>query len=154
MALPILLLFLFAAVDLGRAVFLGMALEDAAYAACRTACEEGAEGATSEALRNAALRESPALSGDGLTLEASMQVGEVQRGFYDHRLFDEGEGSFVQRPSQTAHRPVRVILKLEGAYLTPVGAIMEAASGGAGSGFSYETVIEGMIDETVGGGAW
>ena len=64
LALPILLAFFCAAVDLGRAVFLGMALEDAAYAACRAVCSEGAEGATSDALRDAVLLEAPALSGD------------------------------------------------------------------------------------------
>lgn len=154
LALPILLAFFCAAVDLGRAVFLGMALEDAAYAACRAVCSEGAEGATSDALRDAALLEAPALSGDGLTLEVSVQVGEVQRERYAHRLFDAETGSFLERPSQTACRPVRVALRLKGTYLTSVGALAATASGEGEAGFSYEAAAVGTIDETVEGGSW
>lgn len=154
LALPLLLTLLFAVVDLGRTVFLGMALEDAAHAACRAVCSPGTNSGTVEAAERAAFAASPALAAEGLQLEASVDVGGREEEAYAHRLYDAGEESFRERPSMVARRSVRVDLKLRGSYLTPVGALLAAAEGRESAQFAFAASARGERDETVEGGAW
>ncbi|WP_232050936.1 TadE/TadG family type IV pilus assembly protein [Arabiibacter massiliensis] len=153
LALPILLAFLFAVVDLGRSVFLGMALEDAAHAACRAVCSAGS-GEAEQTAREAALAASPSLAAEGLRLAVAAHVGELEEEPYVHRLYDADEGAFEERPSRTARRTVRVDLELEGSYLTPAGALIAVAEGRGDGGFAYAASAAGERDETVEGGAW
>ena len=154
LALPLLLVFLFAVVDLGRTVFLNMALGDAAHAACRAVCASGSGSAAVEVAREAALAASPSLAAEGLWLQVSVDVGDREEESYAHRLYDAEARSFVERPSKVAHRDVRVELELKGAHLTPVGSLLAEAAGREGAGFSYASSATGERDATVEGGVW
>lgn len=154
-ALPLLLLFLFAVVDLGRSVFLHMALEDAAHAVCREASGHPAGDVAESRLREAAFAAAPALARDGLRLDVGVRFGEAEDFEYAHRFYDGASGQFVERPSRVRSRPVEVALVLEGGYLTPLGAALSSGGEGEGSGrFSFRAQVRGVADATVEGGAW
>lgn len=153
-ALPLLLLFLFAVVDLGRTVFLSMALNDAAYAACRAVSQHPAGEGLGERAREAALVASPALGGDGLRLEASVRFDAPQDRAYTHRFYNAATGSFDERASKTTSQAVEVTLELAGSYLTPLGTVLSQASGTADGRFAFQTQVRGFSDATVKGGAW
>ena len=130
-ALPLLLLFLFAVVDLGRSVFLSMALDDAAHAVCEAASGHPA----------------------GDVADVSVRYGEFEDRPYEHRFYNERTDAYDERTSFARSRPVEVSLVLEGAYLTPLGAGL--SSGGEGSGrFAFRAQVRGAADATVEGGAW
>ena len=149
LVLPVLLTFLFAVVDLGRTVFLNMALEDAAFATCRVACASAEQTSSEAELRAAALSASPALGGEGLALTARVQQGDPVAEERVLRIFDEEQGAFAEYPAQTAHRTVRIELVLEGTYLTPVGSLIATASGREDATFAYVASVAGEADETL-----
>lgn len=151
--LPLLLVFLFAVVDIGRAVFLHMALADAAHAACQAAASRPEE-ASAAAMRDAALEASPALSGSGLRLTVSVRFGESETTPYVHRLPAGGRGAFEEREAHVRKRPVEVEAVLEGGYLTPVGAAMASAGGSDDASFRFASRSSAVADETVNGGGW
>ena len=121
-ALPLLLLFLFAVVDLGRSVFLSMALDDAAHAVCEAASGHPAGDVAESQLREAAFAAAPALDRDDLHLDVSVRYGEFEDRPYEHRFYNERTDAYDERTSFARSRPVEVALVLEGAYLTPLGA--------------------------------
>ena len=88
-ALPLLLLFLFAVVDLGRSVFLSMALDDAAHAVCEAASGHPAGDVAESQLREAAFAAAPALDRDDLHLDVSVRYGEFEDRPYEHRFYNE-----------------------------------------------------------------
>lgn len=149
-ALPLLLVFLFAVVDLGRTVFLYMALDDAAHAACRAASGLAAGEASRAELEHAALAASPGLKSDALHLDVSASYGELEEASYAHRWYDESIKGFVELPSIASRRTVEVECVLRGAYLTPLGKVLSLAEG-EGSSFVYEVCVQGVCDETIGG---
>ncbi len=129
--LPVLFAFLCAIVDLGRVVFLGIALCDAAHEACRVASGLPVAAVSEEDLLDAALQASPALAGEGLRLSASVSYGDAEDASYVHHAFDEASGTFQERLVRTRRRSVSVELELSGSFLTPVGDLVAAADGGA-----------------------
>lgn len=135
-SLPVLLLFLCAAIDFGRMVFLNIALGDGAFAACQAACEmsEG-ELVPEEAVRTAQ-NASPALSAPGLAMQASVLYGEPRESPVSQRVFDPSTQSFEARHIEVGSRSVTVRLTLDGTYLTPVGAAVAAAKGDGEGTFS------------------
>ena len=152
-ALPLLLLFLFAVVDLGRSVFLSMALDDAAHAVCEAASGHPAGDVAESQLREAAFAAAPALDRDDLHLDVSVRYGEFEDRPYEHRFYNERTDAYDERTSFARSRPVEVSLVLEGAYLTPLGAGL--SSGGEGSGrFAFRAQVRGAADATGEGGAW
>ena len=153
-ALPLLLLFLFAVIDLGRTVFLSMALNDAAYAACRTASAHPAGDVAESQLREAASAAAPALGQDGLQLEVSVRYGEFEDCTYTHRLYNEETGVFDERTSLTKSRTVEVSMVLRGGYLTPLGTALSGAEDGGDGRFALRAQARGVADATVEGGAW
>ncbi|MFQ9179185.1 MAG: TadE family protein [Eggerthella lenta] len=116
-ALPLLLLFLFAVVDLGRSVFLSMALDDAAHAVCEAASGHPAGDVAESQLREAAFAAAPALDRDDLHLDVSVRYGEFEDRPYEHRFYNERTDAYDERTSFARSRPVEVALVLEGAYL-------------------------------------
>lgn len=154
-ALPLLLLFLFAVVDLGRSVFLSMALDDAAHAVCREASEHPAGDVEESQLRKAAFAAAPALDRDDVRLDVSVRYGEVEDRTYAHRFYDEATGTYDERASHARSRSVEVELVLEGGYLTPLGAALPGGVGSGGAGrFAFRAQVGGVADATVEGGAW
>lgn len=154
-ALPLLLLFLFAVVDLGRSVFLSMALDDAAHAACREASGHPAGDVAESQLREAAFAAAPALDRAGLRLGVSVRYGEMEDRAYAHRFYNDATGAYDERTSYARSRPVEVSLELAGQYLTPLGAALSGGSEGEGAGrFAFHAQVRGVADETVEGGAW
>lgn len=150
-ALPLLLVFLFAVVDLGRTVFLHMALDDAAHAACRAACSYSAGEGSKAKLERAALSASPGLGGEALSLDVSASYGQPEEVPYAHRWYDGNAEGFMVRPSFAVRRTVEVECVLRGTYLTPLGAAL-SGEGAAGSSFVYRARAQGVCDETAGGG--
>lgn len=153
-ALPLLLLFLFAVIDLGRTVFLSMALNDAAHAVCRTVSEQAGQSASESQMRQAAFEASPALDRDGLRLRIAVQYGELEDRAYAHRFYDEAAGRYDERVSHTSTRAVEVSVELEGAYLTPLGDALSGAAGEGAGRFVYRAQASGVADATVEGGSW
>lgn len=154
-ALPLLLLFLFAVVDLGRSVFLSMALDDAVHAVCREASGHPAGDAAESQLREAAFAAAPALARDDMRLEVSVRYGDVEDRAYAHRFFNDATDAYDERTSYARSRPVEVSLGLEGRYLTPLGAALSGGSEGEGAGrFVFHAQVRGVADATVEGGAW
>lgn len=154
LALPLLVVFLFAIMDVGRTVFLHMALADAAHAACQVVVDDSEDGVTQSALREAALTAAPALAVEGLSVSVKVRYGDTQTESYGHRLYDEESAAFEKRISQIEKREVVVTVGLEGSYLTPLGNALSVAQGRSDSGFSHEAQATGVIDTTVKGGSW
>lgn len=156
-ALPVLAVFLCGAVDLGRSVFLGMALDDAAHAVCQEAASkslaEWNSGAVAESrLRACALEAAPALGAAGLALDVAATCGDEVEVRAMHRGFDGVEGAFRAQEVALRSREVRVEARVDGTYLTPVGAIIAAAQGAADAGFSFRASAVASMDTTTEGG--
>lgn len=150
-ALPLLLMFLFAVVDLGRSVFLSMALNDAAHAVCREASGHPSGDVAESQLRAAAFAAAPALDHDDVRLDMSVRFGEYEDRAYAHWFYNDATEAYDERTSYVRSRPVEVALVLEGSYLTPLGAVL--ASGDAGR-FAFRAQTIGAADATVEGGSW
>lgn len=151
--LPLVLVFLFAVLDLGRAVFVHAELENAAASVCR-GIETRAIAAGQQAIVDAACAAAPSLGSDSLGLSAEVRFGELEERSYTHRLYDRVSDGFSARASQTRARPFEVVLQAKGDYLTPVGLALSAAAGQAGGAFCFAARAVGVVDETVEGGAW
>ena len=148
-ALPLLLTFLCATVDLGRTVFLGIALNDAAYAAARAAAAQPDGTISTDELLAAARAGAPAVGGGGLDLAGSVFVGSEEARRVPQRVFDANAGSFEQRPVEARRRPITVQLSLRGRYLTPVGAAVAASRGDADARFELRASFSSEWDGTV-----
>lgn len=153
-ALPLLLLFLFAVIDLGRTVFLSMALNDAAHAVCRTVSDRGGGRVAESQIRQAAFEASPALDREDLQLRVVVRYGEYEDRAYAHRFYNEATGLYDERVSHTRTRAVEVSVELEGAYLTPLGEALSSAAGEGAGRFACRARASGVADATVEGGAW
>lgn len=153
MGLPVLLLFLFAIIDLGRTALLYTAAQDGVHAACRVAAEKAADGVSEAALKEAMLEASPALAGDGLRLSVSVRFGDPEERSYAHHVYDGDAGSFEEVKRCVRWRDVEVGLVLEGRYLTPLGPLLAAASGHGGDGFAYKLRSGCAADATAIGGS-
>ena len=152
MGLPILLVFLFAVIDLGRTALLFTAAQDGVHAACRIAATEASAGGVSEAtLKESMLEASPALAGDGLRLSVSVRFGDPDERVCVHHVYNGDEGRFEEVEGSVRWKNVEVDLVLEGRYLTPLGPLLAAASGGAGDGFVYEVRSRCAADVTAEG---
>ncbi len=146
MTLPLLLLFLCALIDFGRVVFMQMAVDDAAQAACRQACE-GTSAGDSAALAQATAERavSEALRGDGASVSAQTQasVGAPERVEYARRRYDPQARSFIEIPSGVDSRTVKVAVRAQVVCLTPVGLAAARAAGEDG-GFRVEAEAAGV----------
>lgn len=151
-ALPLLLVFLFAVIDLGRVVFLGAEANTAAYAVCRRVEDRPETARSHEALQEAAVEASPSLAGEGLKLEVVAAVGEIEERTFVYRLRDGEDDSFSERPARTQTRSVEVHLAVGAGYLTPLGTLIASAQGKPEASFLCEARVQGLIDETVDGG--
>lgn len=146
MTLPLLLLFLCALIDFGRVVFVQMAVDDAAQAACRRACEGTSAGDSASSAQGAAERAvSEALGGDGAAISVQTQVGVgvVEHVEYARRCYDPQAQSFAEVPSGVDSRKVEVSVKAQVAGLTPVGAGAARLAGQDG-GFRVEAEAAGV----------
>lgn len=153
-ALPLLLTFLLALLDIGRVVFLAAETDTAAHAV-RCLVEAQAESASRPGDLDRSAREaSPSLGGEGLELDIVASVGEVERREYGHKLFDGKERAFFERSAQVSTRPLEVTVSVRGYYLTPVGALIAQASGVPDASFSCKAHVRGLVDETIEGGVW
>lgn len=153
-ALPMLLLFLCAVIDLGRTVFLNLELSNAAAAVCRSA-EESEDAVPSAAMcTEVACAASPSLGADGLFLEARTTWGEVREHPYSHWLYNSETKGFSERQARTYSRDIAATLVLRGAYLTPVGQAFSAVTGNADGTFEYQASCLGSVDLTMKEGPW
>ena len=139
-AMPLLLAFLFAAIDLGRVAFLGAEASTAAHAVCR--CVEAAPSAAGspDRLREAALEAAPSLGAAELELSAAAEVGDAVEREIAYRLHDDEDGSFAVRTLRARTR-----------YLTPLGSLLSEK--GADPAFACTARACGSIDETARGEA-
>lgn len=154
MVLPLLCLFLFAVVDLGRTVYLYAELTTAARAVCRYVEEHPASTPAYAALKEVAITASPSLDSEGLELAVQIDWGEYRNQTYAHRLYRVESGAFVERVAHTQTRLIDVTLTAQGRYLTPVGALVATGSGQGNAMFSYGAHARGVGDTTAGGGVW
>ena len=145
-AMPLLLAFLFAAIDLGRVAFLGAEASTAAHAVCR--CVEAAPSAAGspDRLREAALEAAPSLGAAELEL-----VGDAVEREIAYRLHDDEDGSFAVRALRARTRSVAVELTVRARYLTPLGSLLSEK--GADPAFACTARACGSIDETARGEA-
>lgn len=148
-AMPILLTFLFAAIDLGRVVFLGSEAGTAAHAVCRRVTTRPASASSPDELREAAVEAAPSLAGEGLDLSLDVGVGDVEECALAYRLYDDEAGSFLPRTVRTRTRPVEATVAVSGRYLTPLGALLSRGAGEAA--FRCSAQARGSIDETAEG---
>lgn len=145
-ALPLLLVFLFAVVDVGRTVYLHMALADAAHAACQTACASRASEVSPSALREAACTAAPALAASNLRLSIEVRRDKAENLAYEHRVYNMTTGAFEAHPSQVERQTFYVELSLEGSYLTPLGSALSSAGGPGGGMFLFQVQSSGVAD--------
>ena len=145
-AMPILLTFLFAAIDLGRVVFLGAEAGTAAHAVCRRVAARPASASSSDELREAAVEAAPSLAGEGLDLSIDVDVGDVEECSFAYRLYDDEADSFLSRTIRTRTRPVEASVAVRGRYLTPLGTLL--SKGADGAAFSCSAQARGVVDET------
>lgn len=145
-SLPILLAFLCGILDIGRAVFLRVSVDDAARAACAAASTAPVGGATPIAY-DAALGAAPALGAEGLAVDVAVEYEAEEVVAYEHRVYVDAGEAFEARPMQLLRRPVQVAVLLEGRYLTPIGDALAAAAGNAEGRFSYESRSAGVVVE-------
>lgn len=145
-SLPILLVFLCGVLDVGRAVFLRVAVDDAAHAACAAVSTAPAGGATPIAY-DAALRAAPALGAEGLAMRVVVEYEAEEVVSYDHHVYVDAGESFETRPVRLLRQPVEVAVRLEGRYLTPIGNALAAVAGNVEGRFSYESRSAGAVVE-------
>ncbi len=145
-SLPILLVFLCGILDIGRAVFLRVSVDDAARAACIAASTAPVGGATPIAY-DAVLRAAPALGAEGLVVDVVVEYGAEEVVAYDHRVYVDAGESFEACPVRLLRRPVEVAVRLEGRYLTPIGNALAAVAGNAEGRFSCESCSAGVVVE-------
>lgn len=154
MVLPLLCLFLFAVVDLGRTVYLHAELATAVRAVCRYVEEHPASAPAYASLKEVAIMASPSLDSDELELGVQIDVGECEDHVYAHRLYNVESEAFVERIAHTQTRSIDVTLTAKGRYLTPVGSLIATGSGQGNAMFSFGVHARGVEDTTVGGGVW
>lgn len=147
MALPLIALFLCALIDLGRVVFIQMAIDDAAQAACRLACEgvsagDGAASAQSAAERavSAALQTDPA----AISTQVQANVGAVERVEYSRRRYSVQDRRFVEAASGVESRKVEVAVTARITSLTPIGHACARATGVDDGRFCVEAQAAGV----------
>lgn len=152
--LPLLLVFLFAVLDIGRTIFLNMALQEAAYAACRVVADEQDPTVSEKALIYAAKQASPGLNDAGLVLNLELKRGNREVvPFVQHR-YQSPTQSFEEYPAQASWVNVEVVLTLEGRYLTPLGILLAGQRGDSKAGFVFEARAQAVVDKTLEGGLW
>ncbi len=152
MGLPLLLLFLFAVVDLGRTAFLYAGAQDGAHAACQAAAQAQDGVVSGEVLCAAAVRACPALSSPDLRIAAAPRYGDLETATYAHRVYNSDTGRFEEVPAHVSRKKVEVVLTVRGGYLTPLGNLMAAAAGSGDGTFSFEARSARAVDATVEGG--
>ena len=135
-AMPLLLTFLFAAIDLGRVAFLGAEASTAAHAVCRFVEATPSETAFPDRLRE---------------LSVSAEVGGAVEREIAYRLHDDEDGSFAVRSVCTRTCPVAVELSVRARYLTPIGSLLSQEE--SGPVFSCTARACGSVDETARGEA-
>ena len=153
MVLPLLCIFLCAALDFGRVVSCQMMLSDAAHAAVDWGGEKISAGTTlplvNAAAREAALKAAPALSGDGFDVEVSCsRPSDVG---FTRRVYSSGSGTFSTTNVQLSSREVEARATFTGTYLTVVGRAVAVASGAADGSFSLEATAWRSAYEPEGG---
>ncbi len=133
MTLPLIVLFLCALIDFGRVVFMQMAIDEAAQAACRRASEQISTGDGASSARAAAERsvsESFRLAGTGVSVQVQASVGTLERVGYSRQRYSAQEHGFAEVPSSVDSRKVEVAVKAQVACLTPLGSAAAGAAGG------------------------
>ena len=154
MVLPLLCIFLCAALDFGRVVSCQMMLSDAAHAAADWGGEKISAGTTlplaNAAAREAALKAAPALAGDGFDVEVS--CGRPSEVGFTRRVYSPESGTFSATKVQLGSREVEARATFKGTYLTVVGRAVAAASGAADGSFSLEATARRSAYEPEGGG--
>lgn len=154
MVLPLLCIFLCAALDFGRVVSCQMMLSDAAHAAADWGGEKISAGTAlplvNAAAREAALKAAPALAGDGFDVEVScsrpLEVG------FTRRVYSPESGTFSATKVQLESREVEACATFKGTYLTVVGRAVAAAGGAADGSFSLEATARRSAYEPEGSG--
>lgn len=153
-ALPLLLTFLLAIVDIGRVVFLGAEVNTAAHAV-RRAVEENPDAlARPDDLYAVAMRASPSLASDEVELSVRVRVGDAKDQAYGHKLFDRDKRDFFERPARVRTRDIEADVSVRGHYLTVVGMLISGLQGASDQVFCCESQARGLIDETTEGGVW
>ena len=152
MVLPLLSLFLCAALDFGRVITCQMMLSDATYAACAYGTGKVSQGAAlpidAQAARQAALDAAPALAGSGFEVDVSCdRASEVG---FTRRIYSPESGSFASRSVRLSSCEVTAHATFKGRYLTVVGWAVAAASGAADGSFSLEASASGNAYEPEG----
>ena len=151
-ALPLLLVFLFAVIDLGRLAFLSAEINTAAHAVCRLVEERPQLAQQAKALRQAAREASPSLSTEDIDLLVFAQVGDQTEQAYEYRIHDSSSRGFARIPSQVKVRPLKVIIEIRTSYITEIGAALSLAQGMSDGEFFCQASAQGVIDETLKGG--
>lgn len=133
--IPVIMLLLAGAVDLGLYSQAVSQVETAAVGAARYVAEHP-EAADSSALKAVIERDNPGLSSanaaDGYRLDVELEVGAEERSSYTHH-FALSNGTYAERASMTATRPATVTVTVTRPYYTPVGAAWSTAAGGSGA---------------------
>lgn len=144
MVLPLLAVFLCAALDFGRVVICQMMLTDASYAALSWSCDQVSQGArtplAADAARHAALAAAPALDGSGLSVDVA--VGEASEERLVRRMYSEESDSFTKENVRLAACNVKARAKLKAPYLTPVGRAVAVAGGSSDGTFALEAFAQ------------
>lgn len=151
-ALPLLLVFLFAVIDVGRTVYLHMALADAAHVACQVVLESRAAEVSPSALREVACAASPTLAASDVRLSVEVHRGATEDLAYEHRTYNALSHAFEEHASEVKRQQVHVELKLEGRYLTPLGRALSSMGSASEAGFVYHAQSSGVVDATLEGG--
>lgn len=144
MVLPLLAVFLCAALDFGRVVICQMMLTDASYAALSWSCDQVSQGArtplAADAARRATLAAVPALDGSDLIVD--VVVGEASEEGFVRRMYSEESDSFMQESVRLAACDVKAHAKLKAPYLTPVGRAVALAGGSSDGMFALEALAQ------------
>ncbi len=132
MALPLLMGLLCAAVDIGRAAYLGMEADVAAQAACRYAAQRIAQGDKAPdgaSALSAALEQAPGLAAEGVSCSVETDCSPVQAKRVGRKTFDPQADRFEEQVVEFAYRQVSAEVRVSARCLTPVGEAMLSAAG-------------------------
>ncbi len=147
-SVPLLLVFLFAIVDLGRVVFLQAELDTAAHAVCRYAKACGNLSPAADELTSVALAASPSLEDAGIQLSVDVSSSGEEEGAYEHRVYDRARSTFEKLTVKTTTRRIEAVLEAKGSYLTPLGPALASETAGRGTGFSCRASAVSWADST------
>ncbi len=146
-AVPVLLVFMCAVVDIGRIIVLHAALDDAAHAIAQKVAVSPVLESNDTKILKTAFDAAPALAAQELQLDVKIYYEDAALDLYVGQTYDASLDSFVEYESPLLRQQAQVELKLTGSYLTVLGSVFSNIDSGNEAEFLFESKTTTMLDD-------